>query len=271
MARGKGRNKRSFDLFTKQVKYIGTGLKLTNIPVFKQLVKWRLGADDPNLTYMPIYENIELPAGVAAPNSVIEHFIREASHHVILSRCPCRSELDCQDFDPYFGCMFLGEAARDVDPEVGKHVSMEEALEHLNQAEEMGLISVLGNFKGDAIMLGIKDHQSLMTICHCCPCCCITNKLYLGSPETRDALEKLEGLRIEVDEKKCTGCKKCVKACIFKQIEVADKKAVIGDECKGCGRCAMACPEDAIRISIEDPSYIEKCISRISSRVDVGA
>jgi heterodisulfide reductase subunit A-like polyferredoxin len=109
-----------------------------------------------------------------------------------------------------------------------------------------------------------------MTICHCCPCCCITNKMHLGSRESRDALEKLEGLIIEVDSEKCTGCSKCVKACIFMQMEVVDKKAAIGDECKGCGRCAMACPEDAIRIRIEDPSYIDECISRISSRVDVG-
>jgi len=271
MAGGKARSKRSFDRFTKQVKYIGTAFRMSNLPVFKQLGKRVLDAENTNLTYMPIYENIELPTGAAAPNSIIEHFIREASHHVILNRCPCRSELGCQDFDPNFGCTFLGEAARDVDPEVGRHVSMDEALEHLNQAREVGLISVLGNFKGDAIMLGVKDHHRLMTICHCCPCCCITNKMYLGSRDTRDALEKLEGLKIEVDEEKCTGCKKCVKACIFKQIEVVDKTAVIGDECKGCGRCAMACPEDAIRISIEDPSYIDRCISRISNRVDVGA
>jgi Pyruvate/2-oxoacid:ferredoxin oxidoreductase delta subunit len=269
MAFGRPRNKRSFDRFTKQIKYIGTAFKLTNVPVFKQLGRRVLDADNTNLTYMPIYENLELPSGVAAPNSIIEHFIREASHHVILNRCPCRSELDCQDFDPDFGCTFLGEGARVVDPEVGRHVSMEEALEHLNQAKEAGLISVLGSFKGDAIMLGVKDRHRLMTICHCCPCCCITNKMHLGSRESRDALEKLEGLIIEVDSEKCTGCSKCVKACIFMQMEVVDKKAAIGDECKGCGRCAMACPEDAIRIRIEDPSYIDECISRISSRVDV--
>jgi len=267
MARGK----KSFDLFTKQVKYIGAAFKLTNVPVFKQLGERVLDSENTNLTYLPIYENIELPAGAAAPYSIIEHFIREAGHHVILNRCPCRSELGCRDFDPDFGCTFLGEAARDVDPEVGRHVSMEEALEHLDQAREMGLISVLGHFKGDAVMLGVKDHRRLMTICHCCPCCCITNKIYLGSREARDALERLEGLRIEVDGEKCTGCGKCVKACIFKQIEVAGKTAVIGGECKGCGRCAMACPEGAIRIRIEDPTYIEKCISRLSSRVDVGA
>jgi hypothetical protein len=156
MAFGRPRNKRSFDRFTKQIKYIGTAFKLTNVPVFKQLGRRVLDADNTNLTYMPIYENLELPSGVAAPNSIIEHFIREASHHVILNRCPCRSELDCQDFDPDFGCTFLGEGARVVDPEVGRHVSMEEALEHLNQAKEAGLISVLGSFKGDAIMLGVR-------------------------------------------------------------------------------------------------------------------
>jgi Fe-S-cluster-containing hydrogenase component 2 len=47
------------------------------------------------------------------------------------------------------------------------------------------------------------------------------------------------------------------------------KVAVIGEECKGCGRCAMVCPEKAVRIRIEDPSYMEACVRRIASTVEV--
>lgn len=292
MGKRRGRSKKSFDRFLRLYKYKDTAFRMTNWPLFKQAGRRVLDAENTCLTYVPIYENMELPAGVAAPVSVIEHFIREASHHLILSRCPCRSENGCEDFDPSFGCTFLGPAVLDVDPEVGRLVSMEEALEHLRQATEMGLVSCLGKFKGDAIMLGVKDHRRLMTICHCCPCCCISTAIPLASRETRDVLVKMEGLSITVDAEKCTGCGKCVEACIFHQVTLVDRErpdagsreaggdgakrrpkklAAIGEECKGCGRCAMACPEKAIRISIDDPGYIDECVARISSRVELRA
>ncbi|MBN2026921.1 MAG: 4Fe-4S binding protein [Actinobacteria bacterium] len=270
MAGGKGRSKKSFDRVLSQYKHKDLVFKLSNYPILKQLGRKALDVDNMTLTYMPVYENIELPVGTAAPTSIIEHFIREASDHLILSRCPCRSENHCKDFDPYFGCTFLGPAVRRVDPEVGRLVSMEEALEHLHQATEMGLISCVGKFRGDAIMLGVqKYHHDLMTVCHCCPCCCLSTSVPLASRETRDTLTKLEGLEVEVDEEKCNGCGACVKVCIFKQIEVVDGKAVIGEECKGCGRCAMVCKQDAINIRIEDPSYIDACLERIGSKVNL--
>lgn len=269
--RHKGRGKRSFDLILRQYKHKDLVARLSNVPVLKQLGWRHMDMDNTVLTYLPIYENLEIPGGAAAPVSIIEHFIREASHHLILSRCPCRSGNDCQDYDPSFGCTFLGPAVRYVDPEVGRQVSVEEALEHLHQATEAGLISCVGKFKLDAIMLGVqRDHHDLMTICHCCPCCCLTTSLPYASRETRDAVVKLEGIRIEVDAEKCTGCGECVKACMFKQMEVVDKRAVIGEECKGCGRCAMVCKQDAVRVTIEDPSYIDACIERIGARVNLG-
>ncbi|OGO06239.1 MAG: hypothetical protein A2Z76_02765 [Chloroflexi bacterium RBG_13_56_8b] len=271
MAEYKGRSKKSFDRFLKIYKHKDFVFKLSNNRLLGKLGRKNMAMSSTTLTYLPIYENIQLGAGVAAPYSIIESFIREASHHVILHRCPCRSENHCEDFDPYFGCTFIGEATREVNPEVGRHVSMEEALEHLKQATEAGLISCVGHFKGDAVMLGIKDHRRMMTICHCCPCCCITTSMPLASREVRDSLMRLEGLTVEVDGEKCNGCSLCVKSCIFEQIEVVDKTAVIGEECKGCGRCAMVCKQEAISIRIDDPTYIEECMKRIGSEATISA
>ena len=143
MLGSKGRSKRSFDRILSGYKYKDFVAKLSNYPILKQIGWWHMDMDNTILTYVPIYEDMELPAGTAAPVSIIEHFIREASDHLILSRCPCRSGNDCQDYDPYFGCTFLGPAVRNVDPEVGRLVSMEEALDHLHEATEAGLISCL--------------------------------------------------------------------------------------------------------------------------------
>lgn len=325
MAIPRGRDKKSFDRFLKLYRHKDLAFRMTNWPLVRQLGGVIIDYRNTNLTYVPIYQDLELPAGAAAPLAVIEHFIREASHHVTLRRCPCRSENGCRDFDPYFGCTFLGPAARAVDPEVGRHVSMEEALDHLHRASEMGLVSCVGKFKGDAVMLGVRDHHRLMTICHCCPCCCISTGIPLASREARDLLVRMEGLVVEVDPERCRGCGKCVQACIFRQVRLEErlpaadpraaggapasaplaegaagargtgsaaqgtgtgeaptgtivgsvkrppKVAVIGEECKGCGRCAMACPEKAVRIRVEDPSYMERCIQRIASTVEVGS
>ncbi len=266
----KGRSKKSFDRVLSLYKYKDLAARLSNVPVLKKMGWRQLDMKNTTLTYVPIYENLQLPAGTAAPVSVIEHFIRKASDHLILSRCPCRSESHCRDYDPNFGCTFLGPAVRYVDPEVGRRVSMEEALEHLHQATEAGLISCLGKFKFDAIMLGVQgDHHDLMTICHCCPCCCLSTAIPFASRETRDTVVRMEGVRIEVDADKCNGCGNCVNSCTFRQIKVVGKKAVIGEECKGCGRCAMACKRGAVSVIIDDPSYIDACIARISPKVHI--
>lgn len=263
-----GRSRKSFDRILSQYKHKDLAFKMTKVPVLKAIGRRVIRPEETALTFIPVNENLELPGGSVAPVSIIEHFIREASDHLILSRCPCRSENGCEDFDPDFGCTFLGPAVRDVDPEVGRLVSMEEALEHLRQATEAGLVSCLGAFKGDAIMLGVKDHKHLMTICHCCPCCCISTAMPLAAREARDLLVKLEGVDVEITDK-CNGCGLCVDACIFDQISVEDGVAVIGEECKGCGRCAVACKRDGLRITIDNPKYVEECVERISALVDV--
>jgi len=161
-----GRSKRSFDRILSMYKHKDLAFRMTNWPVVGALGKRLMDSDNLTLTYLPINQDLVLPESSPAPISIIEHFIEEACHHVILRRCPCRSENGCKDYDPYHGCTFLGAAARDVHPDVGRHVSKQEALEHLHRATEAGLVSCLGRFKGDAVMLGVKDHAHLMTVCH---------------------------------------------------------------------------------------------------------
>ncbi len=52
----------------------------------------------------------------------------------------------------------------------------------------------------------------------------------------------------EVDDTKCTYCKRCMEICRFGAIAVAGEKVLIFPElCHSCGGCAAICPEDAIR------------------------
>ncbi len=258
----------AFDHLLRLLKYKDALFKLTKIPLVSKVGKKLVDPKGVSLTYIPVTERIEVPPGTAVPASIVEDFINKASHHVILHKCPCRTANECEDFPRDFGCTFLGEATRGVDPRLGRHVSREEALEHYRRAREMGLVSVVGKFKGDALALGVKDHDRLLTLCHCCPCCCISGGLHNAEREFRDSIVKLEGLSVEVTDA-CNGCGLCVEACIFKQMSLVDGRASVGEECKGCGRCAAACKRGAIRIAVDNPDYIRRCIERISAFVDV--
>jgi Fe-S-cluster-containing hydrogenase component 2 len=259
---------RFFNFMLKGLKYKDALMKSTNRPLIRKLGRKLVDPAEVSLTYIPVAEQLEVPSGTPLPASIVEGFIERASHHVILHSCPCRTVNECVDFPRDFGCTFLGEAARDIDPGVGKHVSKEEALDHYRRAREMGLVSVVGKFKGDALALGVKDHRRLMTLCHCCPCCCISTGIHYAAREFRDGIVKLEGLTVEVSDA-CNGCGSCVEACIFHQMSLVDGKATPGPECKGCGRCATACKRGAIRITVDNPDYIRRCMERISALVDV--
>jgi MinD superfamily P-loop ATPase len=50
-----------------------------------------------------------------------------------------------------------------------------------------------------------------------------------------------------VDEKKCTGCRKCAEVCQYHAIAVLKKALVFPELCHGCGGCALVCPTGAIR------------------------
>jgi len=79
-------------------------------------------------------------------------------------------------------------------------------------------------------------------------------------------LLKLDGISIEVSED-CTGCGTCAEQCFISAIEVVDGKAIIGEYCRACGRCATVCPDQAIRVSIDDPDFLEKSYQRIRAHV----
>ncbi len=50
-----------------------------------------------------------------------------------------------------------------------------------------------------------------------------------------------------VDEKTCTGCRKCAEVCQYHAIAVLKKALVFPELCHGCGGCARVCPVRAIR------------------------
>ncbi len=69
--------------------------------------------------------------------------------------------------------------------------------------------------------------------------------IFLKPSETRS--EKVELLVPDIDEEKCTYCRKCAEFCQFNALFIAGETAMVFKElCHSCGGCKIICPEEAI-------------------------
>jgi ferredoxin len=226
------------------------------------------------LFYLPkdrvvIQQNIEEQDNFTVPSVVVAHFIAQAKYIFLMDRCICRDAADCQTYDHEIGCIFLGEAVLDINPKLGRLVDEETALMHVQRAREAGLVHLIGRDKIDAVWMGVKPSTKLMTICNCCPCCCLFRFLPNLAPKLQKKIERMPGVHVEVTDD-CVGCGMCVEdVCFIDAIHLEDGIAVIDEDCRGCGHCVDVCPEGAIRLVIDREDYIENAIRRLSQAVDV--
>jgi len=247
--------------------------RLTRLPLIGKGIDYLLfGGDD--IIYLPkdrtvkVNEEIE-PEDVVLPSRVVESFIEKANYLWIMDKCICRDASGCRDYPIDIGCLFMGAAAMGINPELGRQVTREEALEHVRKAREAGLFQLIGRNRIDTRWLNVRPGTKLLTVCNCCSCCCLWKILPVLSPQVSDKVHRMPGVKVTVTDR-CTGCGTCEKeVCIARAIRIEGDRAVIGEECRGCGHCVEVCPEGAIELTIEDPDFMDSLIPRITSLVDV--
>lgn len=248
--------------------------KATKMPLLDRLVDhWLFDGDD--LIYLPkdksikIGQSIDQLGEMVLPSQVVEHFIEQASYHWIMNTCICRDAEKCEDYPIDLGCLFLGSAAMGINPKLGRRVTKEQALEHVRRCRKAGLVHLIGRNKLDTVWLGVGPGARLLTICNCCPCCCLWRVLPYLSPQIGAKVARMPGVSVAVGDD-CTGCGVCAEGtCFVNAIHMVDGHAAIGEACRGCGRCVDACPQQAIEISIDYSQFVDKSVARISSLVDV--
>jgi len=227
---------------------------------------------DSSLKVMDIPVDLSVPErqDLVLPSEVIRHFIERSRYHFIMNNCICRTSAHCKDFPQDLGCLFLGKAVLKIDPRLGRMVSKEEAFAHLDRCEQAGLVHLIGRNKIDSMWTSGKPKEELMTICNCCPCCCLWKMLPQLDPDISVKMKRLPGVSLSVDESRCNGCGLCSEGCYVKAITVRDGRAVIDQSgCKGCARCAHLCPERAITLHMADLEFLEHAIDDLSTLVDV--
>jgi Pyruvate/2-oxoacid:ferredoxin oxidoreductase delta subunit len=256
--------------------------RLTNLPVVGCVIDRSLFEGD-DIIYLPkddvaermarhvvqVGQPIEVAGDVALPSQVVTHFIEQANYHWIMDFCICRESEGCEDYPIDLGCLFLGEAVLGINPQLGRRVTKVEALEHVQRCREAGLIHLIGRNKLDSVWLGVKPGHKLLTICNCCPCCCLWRAVPQLNPSISGKITKMPGVSVTVTER-CEGCGVCTQdVCFVDAIHLEEQRAVISDACRGCGRCVEVCPQQAIELSIRDGRFVERTIERLSPLVDV--
>ncbi len=249
--------------------------KLTHVPGIGHLVDQAFFAGDaiiylPKDNVIPVHEPIAAAENVVLPSDVVAHFVEQAAHRWIMDFCICREASGCTDYPRSYGCLFLGEAVHKINPALGHLASKEEALDHLARCREAGLVHMVGRNKLDTIWLGANPGRKLLTICNCCPCCCLWRVLPVIDQSISRKVTRMPGVSVTVTSA-CKGCKLCVRdVCFVDAIHMNGKQAVVDPErCRGCGRCVSACPLNAIELKIGDSDYMEQAIGHIAPLVDL--
>ena len=201
------------------------------------------------------------------PSDVAKAMISRADDIFIMNFCICRKSNKCDDFPIDHGCVFMGKGVHKIPPEFGHLATREEAKAYIDECSDLGFVHIIGRNKLDTIWLSTGDKKDLMTICNCCPCCCLWNMTRNISDEIGSVFRRMEGVTVTLDPAGCIGCGSCRDICFCKAIEVKDGVFCIDQGlCRGCGRCVEECPTDSISISYDEKA-VDSVIDRVGSLV----
>lgn len=203
------------------------------------------------------------------PSDVVKTLISRADDIFIMNFCLCRRSNKCEDFPVDHGCVFMGKGVHRIPPEFGHLATPEEAIRYIDECSDLGLVHIIGRNKLDSIWLSTGKKNDLMTICNCCPCCCLWNMTRSISDDLGSVFKRMDGVTVSLDQGKCVGCGSCSEICFTKAVEIHDGVFSIDQaKCRGCGRCAEECPSDAITITY-DEGAIDGIVDRIGSLVNL--
>ncbi len=244
--------------------------KAVNLPGIGKIHPW-VQTEKNKLFVIPVKESLGDPQDVTLPYQIVDSFIEKSSYRVVVEFCACRKTYVCKNHPIDLGCLLMGEDVRRIPTTWVKPVTKEEAREHLRKGIEAGLPAFAGKPRIDNYIFGVPDDGKMFSVCFCCDCCCLGNKIinYLPPDKKNVQFSRLEGLKITVDEDKCTGCGICAEKCFTYQIEMKDNLPCIPDDCQGCGRCAIYCPVDAISLSFENQDFVGNTIEHLENIIDV--
>lgn len=240
--------------------------------VAKKIIEKILFEDDDTIIIpntISINQKIEGEKSEFLPTDILKEVIKKCDDIVIMNDCLCRTSSNCKDYPQDIGCIFLGPTSKKIPRNICHDATVEEALEHVDKADKAGLSHLIGRNKIDSVWMNVRPREGLLTICHCCPCCCLWKVLPNLDSEISDKVSKLDGITINIDNDKCTLCGVCFKdICMPKAISRDGSKITIDqDSCIGCGLCVNTCKVGALTINYEEKT-VDSIISRMYNLIE---
>jgi len=197
------------------------------------------GSKTPQMRVIPVRKSLVLTTEIL-PYESVSNMI-ERARYIALADCACRVSMRNCD-KPIEVCLaFGGNGEFLVERGRARHITAQEALEVLDQAEEAGLVHTCNN-----------SQDEFAVVCNCCSCCC-TILRGLTQLKNPNAFAR-SGFIINYQEEECIGCMACLDdRCPVKAItEAGEVVAVDAELCIGCGLCVSVCPAAALQMARRD-------------------
>lgn len=223
-----------------------------------------------NISEINLDTKIPVSNDTVLPSQILKEIIKKSSNHVIMDSCLCRVSNDCKDYSHDLGCLFMGPGAKKISSKLGKNVTAEEAINHVEKCQKAGLVHIIGRNKLDSAWLNTGPKEELLTICNCCPCCCLW-KMAPDLPEKMGrSIRPMIGVELKFQEDKCSGCGRCLEdVCFVNALQLENGNAIIDrNKCRICGRCAEICNNDALKIEMSSDA-VKKSVYCIEELVDL--
>lgn len=225
-----------------------------------------------NTSIQRIDVNIPVPISEnsTVPSDVLKLMIQKSNYRFILNFCICRTSNNCEKFPHDLGCIFLGKGASRISPSLGKLVSVEEAIKHVEKCGEAGLVHIIGRNKIDSIWLNAGNHEELLTICNCCDCCCLWKMAKDLPNHIGNSLMPMEGIELVYNQEFCTLCGACAKdKCFVDALSMENGKIKIDNtRCRICGRCVDSCEHNGLSI-LMDSDAVSRSLEHVEKLVNV--
>lgn len=219
--------------------------------------------------------NTSLPVSsenMVLPSQILKEMIKKSKYRVIMNFCICRTSNSCNSYPREYGCIFLGRGARRISTKIGRSVTLDEALEYVDICQNAGLVHIIGRNKIDSVWLNTGPKEELLSICNCCPCCCLWKMIPDLPEQISERISPMPGVELVFNKDLCTGCGECAQnICFVDAISIKMGKWNQDiEKCRCCGRCVERCPHNALSIIISSDAH-DRSLKHIKPLVDIEA
>lgn len=196
---------------------------------------------------IPVQKAVENNSKIASQDLVSE-LIDSHRNFSVYHACPCRQSMhltghECSRASHLDGCLTFGDYSLSIaERGSGRSVSREEMRDIVAERWEKNLVFLTSNVV-----------PTLPTaICTCCDCCC--HALGIHNKFSKNLLAPSHFIAV-VDEKLCTNCGRCIRACNTNAHSLENKIHEYNPlNCIGCGNCTLSCKTNAITM-VENRLY----------------